>query len=178
MGYYADVDGYIQFYNPLTNERKEKLIDLLERSWYECTIADDNMSVSFFSGEKYYYETDTMLNTIAENFSIKTGSVECHGEDGANWRFQYVNGTPHGTFVEYTGRVVYDDEVPVGENDTGEFIGQIIDVFEDFLDEKGIVIPNEDKEQSGEDAANIYGMDYGMIQSQIEGIMRRWNIIR
>ena len=176
MGYYADVDGYIQFYNPLTNERKEKLIDLLDRAWYDYTIADDNMSVSFFSGEKYYYETDTMLNTIAENFSIKTGSVECHGEDDAHWRFRYVSGTPHGTFVEYTGRVVYDDELPVPMEERAEFVGRIIDVFEDFLDEKGIVIENEDKEQSGEGAANIYGMDYGRIQSEIEGILHHWHI--
>lgn len=178
MGYYADVDGYIQFFNPLTKDRKEKLADILDRSWYDCTIADDGMSVSFYSDEKYYYETNVMLNTIAENFAVKTGCVECHGEDGAHWRFKYVSGSPHGAFVEYTGRVVYDDDVPVSEDHTGEFIGRIIDVFEDFLDEKGIVIPNEDKEQSGEDAANIYGMDYGLIQSRLEGIMRCWNIIR
>ena len=34
----------------------------------------------------------------------------------------------------------------ITKEDKKEFIGQVIDVFEDFLDEKGIVIPNEERD--------------------------------
>lgn len=59
-----------------------------------------------------------------------------------------------------------------------EFIGQIIDIFEDFLESKGIDIPNLDKEQSGDAAAIIYGMDYGKLQSELESMMYNWGILR
>ncbi len=62
-----------------------------------------------------------------------------------------------------------------------EFIGQIIDIFDDFLEEKGINIPNEEKEES-ENPAVFYGSDYGEVQSQIESLLYNWskddNVIR
>ncbi len=65
-----------------------------------------------------------------------------------------------------------------GIQDKMEFFGQIIDVFEDFLEEKGITIENEDREQSGDDGcAIIYGMDYGRLSNDIEDIMRDWGVV-
>lgn len=57
-----------------------------------------------------------------------------------------------------------------------EFIGQIIDIFEDFLEEKGIDIPNEDKTDE-DNTAIIYGCDYGDLQTNIEEMMKNWGII-
>ena len=69
----------------------------------------------------------------------------------------------------------------VTNEDKPEFIGQIIDTFEDFLDEKGIVIPNEerdfDEDLDAENSANIYGSDYDNIASSLIEIMERWHII-
>ena len=49
----------------------------------------------------------------------------------------------------------------VNEMNKPELIGNIIDIFEDFLDDKGIIIPNpekdEDPELDAESSANIYG---------------------
>ena len=47
-------------------------------------------------------------------------------------------------------------------SDKLEFIGQIIDIFEDFLDEKGVRIdnPDHDRDSVGDascDNVNIYG---------------------
>jgi len=67
---------------------------------------------------------------------------------------------------------------PVDYDDSAEFLGQIIDIFEDFLDAKRIQIPNPEKEDSGEDAANIYGTDYDDIRNRLAGMMTRWGIIR
>ena len=56
-----------------------------------------------------------------------------------------------------------------------EFIGEIIDIFEDFLEEKGIDIPNDEKEDS-ESPAIIYGTDYGNLQDDLEAMMLAWGV--
>ena len=53
-----------------------------------------------------------------------------------------------------------------------ETLGCIIELFEDFLDEKGIVIPNPDKDQDS-DASNIYGCDYGELEGRLEHLLIR-----
>ena len=76
------------------------------------------------------------------------------------------------------------DNVVIGTDNIMELIGQIIDVFEDFLEEKGINIENHEKEEAvkdGEDPESIciiYGTDYGILQSDIEEILYNWGIIR
>lgn len=65
----------------------------------------------------------------------------------------------------------------IQNEDAIEFIGQIIDIFEDFLEAKKIDIPNPEKE-SGDGAAIIYGMDYGDLQSNLEEMMHNWGVIK
>ena len=61
--------------------------------------------------------------------------------------------------------------------DLGEFMGQIIDIFEDFLEAHGINIPNEEKDDDGEETtAIIYGSDYGELQTAIEDTLSRWEL--
>lgn len=72
---------------------------------------------------------------------------------------------------------------PVPENQTAEFIGQIIDIFEDFLTEKNITLENPEKEenqdvQPDEEQAIIYGSDYGELQTNLESLLKNWNIIK
>lgn len=54
--------------------------------------------------------------------------------------------------------------------------GSIIDVFEDFLDEKGIVIENEERDEddslSEDEKANIYGSDYYSLEDGIKEIIK------
>ena len=57
-----------------------------------------------------------------------------------------------------------------------EFARDIIELFEDFLEEKGIVIENEEKLED-DDASNIYGTDYGYLQSGIEEILTWYEIV-
>lgn len=64
-----------------------------------------------------------------------------------------------------------------------EFIGEIIEHFENFLDMKGIELDNPEKQEAidtGEEEdsiANIYGTDYGWLQSDIEGSLKNWGLI-
>lgn len=70
---------------------------------------------------------------------------------------------------------------PVSPVDTPELIGQIINILEDFLDEKGIIIDNperhEDPNLNPEDTANIYGSDYGELQDTIHDTLADWKIL-
>ena len=71
--------------------------------------------------------------------------------------------------------------IPVTREDEPEFIGQFIDIFEDFLDEKGIVIPNQkrdfEEDLEPEESANIYGEDYDFLEQEIKKVLIRWEII-
>lgn len=64
-----------------------------------------------------------------------------------------------------------------------EFICDVIETFEDFLEEKGITIENPEKQEAindGEDPesfANIYGTDYGWLQSELEESLKFWELI-
>ena len=68
-------------------------------------------------------------------------------------------------------------------SDKLEFIGQIIDIFEDFLDEKGVKIDNPDRDRDAiGDASfsdtNIYGCDYGNLYNRIESTMTNWGFFK
>lgn len=69
----------------------------------------------------------------------------------------------------------------ITKEDRKEFIGQVIDIFEDFLDEKGIVIPNEDRDTDPdlepEGSTNIYGNDYDTIKEKLEKLFINWNVL-
>ena len=57
-----------------------------------------------------------------------------------------------------------------------EMLGQIIDGIEDWLDSKGIVIPNPEKDEDPY-AANIYGTDYGELSDIIESTLISWDLL-
>jgi len=67
--------------------------------------------------------------------------------------------------------------IKIDKNDIGtfnEFVGQIIDIFEDFLEAKGIELPSSEKDQDP-DAAIIYGSDYGDLYQDIEELLVNWS---
>ena len=69
----------------------------------------------------------------------------------------------------------------INQNDKTEFIGCIIDIFEDFLDEKGATLePPEESDEielDGGTNANIYGSDYDSISDSLESLLRGWKVI-
>lgn len=68
----------------------------------------------------------------------------------------------------------------IKKEDKSEFIGQIMDIFEDFLDEYGIKIPQkEGKEGCGPDTpANLCGKAYDNLAEQLETFFHRWGVIK
>lgn len=73
---------------------------------------------------------------------------------------------------------VGENELPYdAHSERLETICEFIEAFEDFLDEKGIVIPNDEKEQDPESASNIYGTDYGNLSDRIEKLLVRYGVL-
>ncbi len=57
-----------------------------------------------------------------------------------------------------------------------EFIGQIIDIFEDFLDEKGITINNSsESDPNTNETVHITGTDYDHLKAKLEDTINNWN---
>lgn len=65
---------------------------------------------------------------------------------------------------------------PLTQADKAELFGQMIDVFEDFLDEKHVWFKNNEREDT-EDAAIIFGTDYDAIVQKLKGILEAWSLI-
>ena len=69
----------------------------------------------------------------------------------------------------------------INQNDKAELIGGIIDIFEDFLDKKGVTLESleesDEIELDGGTNANIYGTDYDSISDSLESLLRSWKVI-
>lgn len=48
---------------------------------------------------------------------------------------------------------------------------EIIEIFENYLEEKGVIIDNPEREQSGDEAAQIYGTEYGELENKINEVL-------
>ena len=66
------------------------------------------------------------------------------------------------------------------DGDINEFLGCIIDIFEDFLEEKNISIENPEKRINGDTEGQtiIYGSDYGLLKDQLYKLMSAYSIIK
>lgn len=64
-----------------------------------------------------------------------------------------------------------------------EFIGQIIDIFEDFLTEKGVTLNNPeiqeaiDEGEDPKDLAIISGSDYSSLQDSLTAMLAEWHVL-
>ena len=58
-----------------------------------------------------------------------------------------------------------------------ETLACIIELFEDFLDERGIDVPNDEKEQDPDSASTIYGTDYGELEGRLESLLIRLGLL-
>lgn len=64
-----------------------------------------------------------------------------------------------------------------------EFIGQIIDIFEDFLTKKGVTLNNPeiqeaiDEGEDPKDLAIISGSDYSSLQDSLTAMLKEWHVL-
>lgn len=69
--------------------------------------------------------------------------------------------------------------VPIPSYLEMEFLGQIIDSFEDFLEEKKVSIKNHEKTEDNhsDNPAIIFGSDYDNLEDSIRRLLQNWNIL-
>ena len=65
--------------------------------------------------------------------------------------------------------------IEIADAEIPEFIGQMIDIFEDFLDEKGVTIEHEKRDDEDAEGVNIYGSDYDKIADDIRATLASWS---
>ena len=143
----------------------------------------DEFEIGLFGGSYYAsydrnFHSDTVEDCLTQMTKyFKSGEIEMRGEDDALWRYVFDDNGWH----EESGRIVYsgDKREPLKFTNQQrlEFLGALIECFENFLDDKGIVIENPEKEQSKDCASNIYGTDYFDLESEIEHILKNWEVL-
>lgn len=68
--------------------------------------------------------------------------------------------------------------IRISQLDESEFVGEIINIFEDFLGERNISIANKERDEDSketDDLAVIYGSDYDEIGDQIREVLKHWS---
>lgn len=65
----------------------------------------------------------------------------------------------------------------IKKEDQNELVGQIIDIFEDFLEDHNIDFPNEECNDDIGNSAIIYGSDYEQLQEELLELLKAWKII-
>jgi len=167
MGYYANGGGTLKLKKDMTVPAS--ILADLGREFSEVADAPDGGLWLTFEYDKYHDDDVTdALQSLAP--FVESGNVDFAGDDDCHWRFRFFDGKMR---MQY-GRLVYEDASPGWRrSDRQEMIGQIIDIFEDWLaDEKGVtpeMIPCDDREDDND--ALIYGCDYGTLEGRIEQVL-------
>lgn len=93
-----------------------------------------------------------------------------------SWRNSELKGIPPDSVVVSDGNELNKLRILQFPNYESKmlFVSEIIETFEDFLEKRGIDIPNNEKDEDP-DASLIYGTDYGELQTDIETIINYWH---
>ena len=112
--------------------------------------------------------------------SCKHVSIDRYGQDDYGvWFTDDLNDDTSGCSTRGTLLDILEecrDEVParkvMDNSQRMETIAQFIDIFDDFLDWKGVDIPNDERDDDP-CASNIYGTDYGNLSDRLEHLLIR-----
>jgi len=148
MGYYASYNGSIKLKEDITAELIENGKYLFEN--FACV----DKYIDFGGDGKYYGDdVEEYLRKITPY--TDSGEIEYSGEDGCLWRFIFRDSE----WIEQNGTVSYESIVL--PKDKPEFIGQIVDVFDDEIDSENPVFTGE---------------RYDRIATKLEALMKAWKI--
>ena len=110
--------------------------------------------------------------------------IHRYGQDDYSALFtDDVNKDTHGSSVRGSlldiMREVRDElpPVPMSNSERLETLCVFVDVFEDFLEEKGIDIPNPERDEDP-CGSLIYGTDYANLSARIERLLIRYGVLK
>lgn len=172
MSYYASGNGQLKLKDGV--KIPTEIIAEIAKDFDEVADAPDGGIYLTFEYSSYHDDDVTEKMEKLAPF-IMEGDVVFEGDYNEHWRFHFYDGK-----MRYqNGRVVYEDADPYfRRSERQEMIGCVIDVFEDWLEEKGITaedIPNDDREDDNETL--IYGCDYGTLEGRIEEVLIKNELI-
>ena len=176
MSYYALSKGGLIFTRSASDAERARTILTDELGIdAENRLSPDDTIVEVFGSNYFSYKEEDFeeLATLA-----KDKSYICFiGEDDAVWTLKFEGGQA----TDYSGEILWDHSEAAQALEAAcvsEFIGQIIDTFEDFLDEKGVEIDNPEKlDEDDPNLAIIYGSDYDHLKDGIAKILDGWRLI-
>lgn len=121
MGYYAHGTGNIEFRNPLNDEKRRMVEEILSSEYFEIDFYGSpernasTIGVDTFFDDKYHGDAiEAALNKILGVEDVAFGCMEFQGEDGEHWRFLFdpehdcMNSGAE-KWREQTGHIVYED---------------------------------------------------------------------
>lgn len=151
MGYYATWDGYIK----TTKVPSEEVLNEIDNCFGDYSF-EDKKCISVYGTAKYYEED--VLGCLESIESItEEGEIQFTGEDTTHWRWIFKDGA----WKEESGNVYFDSDVfDMSQKD--EFLGRIIDVIQDCIDN-----PQGDI---------IKGDWYDKISDELDSIMKAWKV--
>lgn len=117
---------------------------------------------------------DKMSNVELSNALYKMSNLAfpCHGGDESLCGLGIDEA--EAVLDEAAHRIAEADKAPKKikpNEEMHEFVSCIIEMFEDFLDDRGIDVPNDEKLEDP-DASTIYGTDYGELEDSIAEFLR------
>lgn len=175
MGYYAHGCGDLRLGKKIPANVLESLTGFDEAEQYSSG-GKDFLCLTHY--DEKYFESDVYKDLDKVAPYVLDGDINFVGEDDCVWRFRFDPDC--GSFVEENGKITYDfSDAPVVKKYSGgklDFLNGIIEVFETFLDERGIVVENPEKQQS-ENPSNIYGTDYGDLESELEALLAKEGVL-
>lgn len=164
----------------------------------ECRTKGEN--VIYFLGESYgmLFDKDTFKKAFLELldhgiymvvnivYSAASGTGEEYGLRTRNGKIYDLtpdevtiwNADTEDLIKELEERGALNNVKPVQLDDEPEFIGRLIDIMEDFLCQKGVMIDNPERDEDGdEDAAIISGSDYDALADEFRHVMRAYHFL-
>ena len=164
----------------------------------ECRTKGEN--VIYFLGESYgmLFDKDTFKKAFLELldqgiymvvnivYSAASGTGEEYGLRTRNGKIYDLtpdevtiwNADTEDLIKELEERGALNNVKPVQLDDEPECIGRLIDIMEDFLCQKGVMIDNPERDEDGdEDAAIISGSDYDALADEFRHVMRAYHFL-
>lgn len=153
MGYYATWGGVLGMKEAPPKTAMRDLNNVFEDAYYDSK----KKTLELYGHEKYH--EDDVYNALNEIKDIvESGEIEFTGEDDSHWRIYKEDDE----WREESGAVYYESEINTAQNDKDEFIGRIIDIIQDSIDN-----PKGD---------TIKGEWYDEIADEITSIMKTWKV--
>lgn len=171
---------YIMFSPDIVHNEKElkEFEDSLPESWY---IDNDPYIIQpgiIIRGDMIYHKNYINDIILWASYIFKTSKLP---QPNITNIVQQKYPRKERTCIGSSDFVNMINDVKKDNNDKEEFLGQIIDCFEDFLDEKKVAFNNPERDEAiadGNDStAIIYGSDYDKLSECIESILDNWNLI-